>query len=108
MDGSVLNRRHCLNHPEREPVARCPVCLMFFCRECVVEHEDRLLCSGCLRRKTAEAVGAKQGRFRVGLFLRAAFSFLVLWILFFLLGEGLLRLPDAWHDGAPRDRKAQE
>ena len=34
----------------REAVARCPECTQFFCRECITEHDDRVLCSACLKK----------------------------------------------------------
>src|SRR6266576_2922250 len=42
--------QHCWNHEAREAVCRCPGCARPFCRECVTEHEARLLCAQCLRK----------------------------------------------------------
>jgi hypothetical protein len=75
---------------------------MFFCRECVVEHEDRVLCSACLRRETHTGDGPGRRWAWLGLAARAAVSFALLWLVFGLLGEGLLRLPDAYHEGVVR------
>ena len=44
--------QRCFNHAGREAVARCPECGQFFCRECITEHEDRVLCSACLKKLT--------------------------------------------------------
>lgn len=41
-------------------MARCPECRRFFCRECVTEHDDQLLCASCLR-KAAEKEDHKAG-----------------------------------------------
>jgi len=61
----------CRRHPERPAAARCPECGEPHCRECVVEHEGRILCAACLARLTAgdlqPAISA--GHFRS--FLRA-------------------------------------
>lgn len=99
-----LRQKRCLNHPDREAAARCPGCRMFFCRECVSEHEDRVLCSSCLRRKASEGVKPPRQWVGIGLAVRAACSFVLLWLVFSLLGEGLLRLPDAYHEGVFDER----
>jgi hypothetical protein len=41
-------QQRCWNHELREAVCRCPECGRSFCRECVTEHEARLLCAACL------------------------------------------------------------
>lgn len=40
----------CFNHPERPAAARCPLCGVAFCRECVSEHNGRFLCASCLQQ----------------------------------------------------------
>jgi hypothetical protein len=40
-----ITQQRCLNHMLREAVARCPECSRFFCRECITEHEDKVLCA---------------------------------------------------------------
>jgi hypothetical protein len=47
MNGRPIEQR-CWNHDAREAVCRCPGCSRSFCRECVTEHEARLLCAACL------------------------------------------------------------
>jgi hypothetical protein len=51
---SDLARQQCFNHPGREAVVRCPGCHRDYCRECVTEHDDRYLCSSCLRQQAAQ------------------------------------------------------
>ncbi len=46
MAGAIHQR--CWNHEAREAVCRCPECQRGYCRECVTEHESRLLCAACL------------------------------------------------------------
>ena len=43
-----LARQRCWNHAAREAACRCPACSRFFCRECVTEHDARLLCAACV------------------------------------------------------------
>lgn len=46
----ALIHQRCFNHATREAVARCPECSQFFCRECITEHDDRVICSACLKK----------------------------------------------------------
>jgi hypothetical protein len=98
-DMEALHLQRCLNHLDREAVARCPSCRRFFCRECVTEHEGRILCAGCLRTTARRPVveagwwawGGVAGQFAVGL--------LVAWIAFYSLGRVLAAMPDRFHQG---------
>ncbi len=93
---AVIHQR-CFNHAAREAVARCPECKRFFCRECVTEHDDRVVCAACLRGLTD---GRSVPRHRLTRFARVAqlvASLLIAWFFFFLLGEILVRLPDSFH-----------
>ena len=93
-----VTRQRCFNHLGREAVARCPECERFFCRECITEHDDRVICAVCLT-KLAEK-GKKKDRY-AGLFLitRCVLGFLVLWLLLFTIGRILLLTPSSFHDG---------
>jgi len=88
-----------LNHGFREAVARCPECKQFFCRECVTEHEDRVVCAACLKKLAAPGP-ARRFRFAsllgVGQGLLGVF---VAWMFFYLAGRGLLAIPDSFHEG---------
>lgn len=97
---SSLHHQRCFHHALREAVARCPECGHFFCRECITEHDDRVICAGCLRKlrsgenrvhRGAGAVLARGGQVLMGLLLA--------WLFFFLAGETLLKLPSSFHDG---------
>ena len=95
---STLALQRCLNHPAREAAARCVECAQPYCRECVSEHEGRLLCAACLRKL------AKQGFFRAGWGRRllqagqVCVAFIFLWLCFFALGKVLLAIPASFHD----------
>ena len=94
-----LSRQRCFNHKFREAVARCPECGRFFCRECIAEHEDRVLCASCLDRLLASSQGRPlrfTGLMRCMQFL---FGFMVLWIFFYYAGQVLLSLPTSFHEG---------
>jgi hypothetical protein len=96
---SNLSQERCFNHPDREAAARCPECRRFFCRECVTEHEERVICAACLARIGLPAGRAGATREKLRLALRCAAAFLFLWLLFYAMGRGLLRVPSAFHEG---------
>jgi hypothetical protein len=95
-----LTHQRCFNHSEREAAARCTGCRQFFCRECVTEHDDRVLCAVCLQKLAKPPL--TQHRAFVGA-LRVAqcfLSVLLLWFFFYWVGEGLLRIPTSFHEGS--------
>ena len=57
----ILRHQRCYHHHGREAVVRCPECGRFYCRECVTEHDDRMLCSRCLEQITHSAAGKPGG-----------------------------------------------
>jgi len=93
---SIADER-CFNHGSREAVARCPECRRYFCRECVSEHEDRVICAFCLKR-----LGARPSRKRpvAGLIriIQVLLGIVLLWSSFYLLGKVLLTIPSSFHD----------
>lgn len=95
-----LARQRCFNHARREAVARCPECGRYFCRECVTEHEDRVLCASCLTRLTRDAGRARRSWRRLTRLFQCVAGVLILWLCFYVLGRGLLALPSSFHEGA--------
>lgn len=94
-----LVRQRCRNHAEREAAARCPDCQRYFCRECVSEHENRVLCASCLAQFRATAA-PRPDRFRGFARLGASvLAVLFTWFCFFLIGRGLLAIPTSFHEG---------
>jgi hypothetical protein len=94
-----LSFQRCFNHAGREAVARCPECGQFFCRECITEHDDRVVCAACLKLLTRKPLlqrFALTGLFRLA---QGALGLLVAWFFFFLIGAALLRIPDSFHEG---------
>ena len=95
-----LDQRQCLNHAAREAVARCPECGHFYCRECVAEHEDRVICAACLRKLLRST---EKPRRPAGAWLARGTLFcgsLTLgWLAFYVLGKILLSIPASVHDG---------
>jgi uncharacterized paraquat-inducible protein A len=97
MDSLAYQR--CFNHAAREAVARCPECKQFFCRECITEHDDRVVCAACLKKLTRQP---QKSRFAFRPLLwtgQCLLSILIAWYFFFLIGESLLKSPDSFHKG---------
>jgi hypothetical protein len=95
---SEVSHLRCFNHASREAVARCPECGRTFCRECITEHEERVICAQCLA-----ALGLRRGgrRSRAAAVLRGAMgllSFMFLWAVFYYLGKTLLTIPSSFHE----------
>lgn len=71
-----------------------------YCRECVSEHEDRVICAACLKRLLAPKPSrraALTGGLRIG---GAMLGLLIAWCAFYYLGQALLGLPDSVHEGS--------
>lgn len=94
----TLHAQRCLQHPSREAVARCPSCARFYCRECVVEHDGRLLCTSCLA-KSAAPVQRARGIANAAWFAAAAAGLLVAWASFYYTGSLLAKVPSEFHEG---------
>lgn len=94
-----LSDQRCLNHAFREAVARCPECGQFYCRECITEHEERVICAACLKKLVAAPVAERRNFTTLLRALQASVGLFIVWLFFFLLGQALLAVPTAFHDG---------
>ncbi|MBE2214534.1 MAG: rhomboid family protein [Opitutaceae bacterium] len=90
----------CYNHADREASARCVSCGRTFCRECVAEHDGRMICGACLHEETAAPDGERRGWLgrvaRAGQFVAAG---VVAWLVFYFAGRMLLQVPAEFHEG---------
>lgn len=98
-----LAQQRCWNHATRGAVCRCPVCQRHFCRECVSEHDARLLCGGCIRVSAAAQDRPHSRARRIGIPLLAVGTAVLAWVAFFSLGQVLrgsatLAELSAWHN----------
>ena len=95
----TLREQRCWNHELREAAVCCPACKRCFCRECVTEHDDRLLCAECLRRiaQSGSAERSKAAKLK-GIFLASLGVFLA-WFFFYLVGQTLIQIPAEVHEG---------
>lgn len=94
---TALARQRCYNHAHREAAARCPACHRYYCRECVVEHESRLLCAACVAAVSAREERRARRHGWPGAVAGALIGVLVAWAFFFVIGWGLLSLPSPTH-----------
>lgn len=95
-----LTQQRCRHHSGREAVARCPACGEHFCRECITEHDDRVICAACLQRLVAPTA-KRPARLRLlRSLLLAALGVLTAWICFYAAGRILLTIPSSFHDGS--------
>jgi len=95
----TLAHQRCFNHTNREAVALCPQCGRYFCRECVTEHEDMVLCASCMQSQpatTPTAIAHSSLLAHVGQFLVGS---IFLWLIFYYLGQILLSIPSSFHEG---------
>jgi hypothetical protein len=93
----ILER--CFHHEFREAASRCPICLRYFCRECVTEHDDRVLCAECLKKVVAHEIVRISPFRRMLRGLLPIAGLLMAWLFFYALGRTLLLIPAAVHDG---------
>ncbi|MBV9463240.1 MAG: rhomboid family protein [Verrucomicrobiae bacterium] len=96
----TLAQSRCFHHAHREAVARCPECHRTFCRECITEHDDRVVCASCLQKLVAKPPAKRVALHRPLIALGAVAGFFLVWMLFYELGRLLLLIPAELHEGA--------
>jgi hypothetical protein len=94
-----LTQQRCHNHPLREAAGRCPECRRCYCRECITEHEDRIICATCLKKIVPAAQGKPADLSLVGHVGRCLIGLFLLWVFFYGMGRFLLALPESFHEG---------
>ena len=100
---TALHQR-CWNHDAREAVCRCPQCGRSYCRECVTEHEARLLCAACLDALTHPAQPKTTGLRRLRPTAMALAGILLAWVIFYGAGETLILITGRIEQSAWRNR----
>ncbi len=82
-------QQRCWNHEAREAVCRCPECGRSYCRECVTEHDARLLCASCIVRIEGRSRSRQRGRRTTSAVLALA-GVLIAWLAFYAAGEAMI------------------
>lgn len=100
MAAASLVHQRCANHAARQAVSRCPGCRAYYCRECVTDHDGRLLCRRCLDAQAG--VAARGGRWwaRLRWTAGASAGALFTWAVFYYAGSLLANLPSQFHGAA--------
>jgi hypothetical protein len=97
---TALSSQRCFHHDTRETAARCTRCTRYFCRECVVEYDNRLVCAACLQSISAAGESTVSGFVGLSPWLAAVAGFAFVWLLFYCLGLFLLMLPSSFGDAS--------
>lgn len=103
-----LIAQRCRNHPAREAVARCPGCTRYFCRECISEHEGRVLCALCLAQASKSEAVPRARLARLGRIVLALAGIATAWLFFDLFGHILVKIPESFHEGTVWEKAATE
>src|SRR5687767_4226891 len=96
---SLVHQR-CFHHAAREAAGRCPECAKFYCRECITEHEDRIICATCLAKLTQKRTTGRSIALWFWSALQLTGGVFVAWLFFYFVGQVLLLIPSAFHEGA--------
>jgi len=101
---SIAIQHRCWNHEDREAACRCPGCGRPFCRECVTEHEARLLCSKCLAAGARGALAGLGGARKLIPILMLLAGLFLAWMFFLGAGAGAAELELRMERAAWQDR----
>jgi len=93
MTAPLLQHR-CWNHEAREAVCRCPQCGRSYCRECVTEHESRLLCAACLKIAVLSAASGRGWLRRLAPAGFALAGVALAWAVYFAAAQGLITITE--------------
>ena len=75
----------------------CVECRRAFCRECVVDHDGRLICAACLARLRAPAARGSRALQQTLSSAGLAVTLLLCWIVFYMAGRLLMTAEPAHH-----------
>jgi hypothetical protein len=95
----TLIHQRCFNHSQREAAARCPVCSHFYCRECITEHDDRVICASCLKQLAKQPFRNRRGYAGVARALQLLAGLFMVWSFFYVFGQALLSIDSSFHEG---------
>jgi hypothetical protein len=90
-----LALERCFHHETREAVCRCPECRRFFCRECVVPFDGRLLCATCIARANEPPLISEKRSSSSGQMLLGVAALVFIWIAYYCLGWMILQYRDS-------------
>lgn len=92
--GLAIHASRCVLHTQREAAARCPECKRFFCRECITEHDGRVLCSGCLAEQGQDQKESRRDTEKLRMTAQLIVALLILMMMFLSVGIIIQILPE--------------
>jgi hypothetical protein len=98
MSATLIHQR-CFNHSLREAAARCPECGHFYCRECITEHEDRVICATCLGKLVKPPLTQRATFLWLVRTAQVCAGVLTACLFFYLVGRALLSIDSSVHEG---------
>jgi len=98
MTSNLIHQR-CFNHALREAAARCPECGHFYCRECITEHEDRVICATCLGKLAAPRLTERRAFIGIVRTAQLLIGLFTTCLFFYLCGRVLLSIDSSVHEG---------
>lgn len=84
-----LSQERCFRHDLREAAGRCLSCRRFYCRECLTEHDHRLLCVSCLAKLPSVPAAPVRRPWRLD-YIYPLLGLLLAFTLFYWLGQTLI------------------
>ena len=96
---AALTAQRCLHHPVREAVARCVECRQYFCRECITDHQDRIVCSACLKVFMTKKETSRWKLRKMMAPLPIVMGVIIAWLFFYFAGRVFILIPTRYHEG---------
>ncbi len=87
---SVFTERRCFVHPVREAAGLCVSCRRSFCRECLVDHDHRLMCGSCVAQTVRDSGARPHSRARLLGIAALPVALLIAWAAVYVAGRILL------------------
>ena len=84
-----LVQQRCFRHDLREAAGRCPSCRRYYCRECLTEHDHRLLCVTCLAKLPVDPPVQARRSWRLD-YAYPLVGLLLAFTIFYWLGQTLI------------------
>lgn len=103
-----FGQQRCFVHPSREAVSLCLDCHHAYCRECVVDHDGRLICAACLARLRAPLARGNRTLRKIVSAMSTALAILLCWILFYMFGRLLMMAEPARHSFDDTEQEQQQ
>ncbi len=94
-------QQKCVLHPSRSAAGRCPECEEYYCRECITEHEGRVICASCLEEVTGDEAEEEFDWSLLLEVLKATGGFFLCWFFFYAIAQLLLKISTPLQQNMP-------